>query len=96
MKENKKEQLNEDLKKIIESYCVFPMGDDSWFLELYRTDIVNMIEEIKDTLKKAVDEQLLKKIIESYCEFPNNTYVLEFYRADVDNIVEEIVEALED
>jgi Holliday junction resolvase RusA-like endonuclease len=93
---NKKEQLNEDLKKIIESYCVFPMGDDSWFLELYRSDIVNMISEIKDTLKKDIVDEQLQKIILSYCEFPDNTYVLEFYRADVDNIVEEIVEALED
>ena len=92
---NKNEQLNEDLKKIILSYCEFP--DNTYVLEFYRSDIVNMIEEIKDTLKKAVvDEQLLKKIILSYCEFPDNTYVLEFYRSDVDNIVEEIVEALED
>ena len=91
---NKKDQLNEDLKKIILSYCEFP--DNKWPLELYRADIVDMICEIKDTMKKDIVDEQLQKIILSYCEFPNNTYVLEFYRSDVDNIVEEIVEALED
>ena len=53
---NKKDQLNEQLQKIIESYCEFT--GNSPILEFYRVDMVNMIEEIKDTMKKAVVEAL--------------------------------------
>jgi len=53
---NKKDQLNEQLQKIILSYCEFPGNPHT--LEFYRSDIDNLIEEIKDTMKKAVVEAL--------------------------------------
>jgi len=53
---NKKEQLNEQLQKIILSYCEFP--ENSRTLELYRADLDNMVKEIKDIMKKAVVEAL--------------------------------------
>jgi aromatic ring-opening dioxygenase catalytic subunit (LigB family) len=46
---NKKEQLNEDLKKIILSYCEFP--DNTYVLEFYRSDVDNIVEEIVEALE---------------------------------------------
>jgi len=54
MKEDKKDQLNEDLKKIILSYCEFP--DNTYVLEFYRADVVNMVEEIKSTIVEALED----------------------------------------
>jgi len=53
---NKKDKLNEQLEKIIESYCDTP--SNSTMLEFYRCDMQPMIEEIKASVKKAVVEAL--------------------------------------